>query len=129
MYPELNDTSNVMDHLRAVGEGIMAMSWINVEPQPAPFVVSMIEAAEFYSNRVIKEFKDKSVLLPARTVGCLRDPRAAELMAARFPAGFCTGTSGRWYGLARGLRSSGPWLRMSSSTTQRAWPGARKCAA
>lgn len=39
-----------------------ALGWITVEPKPVPFITDMIGAAEFYSNRVIKEFKEKYAL-------------------------------------------------------------------
>lgn len=47
------------NHLTAVGEGASAWGWVAVEPTPAPFVGDMKEGAQFYTNRVIKEFKDK----------------------------------------------------------------------
>ncbi|EDQ88543.1 uncharacterized protein MONBRDRAFT_32729 [Monosiga brevicollis MX1] len=46
-------------HLKAVSEGILAMSWINVEPKPAPFVTEMRDAADFYLVRVAKECPDE----------------------------------------------------------------------
>ncbi|CAO3663185.1 unnamed protein product [Umbelopsis ramanniana] len=47
------------NHLSTVAEGVPAFGWIAVEPTPAPYVQEMGNAAQFYSNRVVKEFKDK----------------------------------------------------------------------
>ena len=33
------------------------LSWVVVEPAPSPYVKEMLNAAVFYSNRVLKEFK------------------------------------------------------------------------
>lgn len=46
------------NHLSAVGEGAGAFGWVAVEPTPAPFVGEMKDSAQFYTNRVLKEFKD-----------------------------------------------------------------------
>ncbi|KAJ9124002.1 hypothetical protein QFC22_000794 [Naganishia vaughanmartiniae] len=46
------------NHFSAVCEGANAWGWIAVEPTPAPFVGDMKDSAQFYTNRVIKEFKD-----------------------------------------------------------------------
>ncbi|KAG2182162.1 hypothetical protein INT43_007089 [Umbelopsis isabellina] len=47
------------NHLSAVAEGIPAFGWIAVEPTPAPYIQEMGNAAQFYSNRVVKEYKEK----------------------------------------------------------------------
>ncbi|KAJ9126522.1 hypothetical protein QFC24_001549 [Naganishia onofrii] len=46
------------NHFSAVCEGVNAWGWVAVEPTPAPFVGDMKDSAQFYTNRVIKEFKD-----------------------------------------------------------------------
>ena len=50
-------------HLSAVSEGIPALGWVALPSGSpmAPFVKDMREAAEFWVNRVIKEYKDSSV--------------------------------------------------------------------
>lgn len=35
------------------------MGWIVVSPTPVPYVKEMSDAAQFYANRVLKEFKEK----------------------------------------------------------------------
>ncbi|TFK27388.1 hypothetical protein FA15DRAFT_666467 [Coprinopsis marcescibilis] len=45
-------------HLTFVSEGAPAIGWV-VSNTPVPYVSDMKESAEFYGNRVIKEYKDK----------------------------------------------------------------------
>ncbi|KAF8325999.1 adenylate cyclase associated N terminal-domain-containing protein [Cantharellus anzutake] len=47
------------NHLSTIADGIPAVGWVTVSPKPAPYVTEMKNAAQFYANRVIKEFKDK----------------------------------------------------------------------
>jgi adenylyl cyclase-associated protein len=54
-----NRTNPHFNHLSAVAEGIPCLGWVMVEPTPAPFILEMRDSAQFYSNRVLKEFKDK----------------------------------------------------------------------
>lgn len=42
-----------------MSEGIPAFGWILVSPTPAPHIKEMSDAAQFYSNRVLKDFKEK----------------------------------------------------------------------
>ncbi|CDW94625.1 hypothetical protein [Sporisorium scitamineum] len=46
------------NHLSTVSEGIPAVGWVAVEPKPGPYVGEMKDSAQFYANRVIKNFKD-----------------------------------------------------------------------
>nr|XP_019048563.1 adenylyl cyclase-associated protein [Kwoniella bestiolae CBS 10118]OCF27493.1 adenylyl cyclase-associated protein [Kwoniella bestiolae CBS 10118] len=43
-----------------LGEGVPAWGWVQVEPAPAPFVAEMKNAAQFWSDRVIKQYKDSN---------------------------------------------------------------------
>ena len=36
------------------------MGWVTVSPAPGPFVKEMNDAGMFYTNRVLKDWKDKS---------------------------------------------------------------------
>lgn len=56
---EKNRPSPFFNHLSAISEGIPALGWPTVEPAPAPFIEGLKDSAQFYSNRVLKEFKDK----------------------------------------------------------------------
>lgn len=58
-FRDKNRRSPLFNHLSTVSEGVPALGWVAVEPKPFPFVGEMRDAAQFYANRVIKEFKDK----------------------------------------------------------------------
>ncbi|KAI0792862.1 adenylate cyclase associated N terminal-domain-containing protein [Abortiporus biennis] len=47
------------NHLSLVAEGGSAVGWVTVTPKPGPYVKDIKESAEFYGNKVIKEFKEK----------------------------------------------------------------------
>ncbi|ORY50293.1 hypothetical protein BCR33DRAFT_694806 [Rhizoclosmatium globosum] len=51
--------SPLFNHLSLVSEGIPALGWVAVEPTPVPYIAEMKDAAQFYSNRVIKDYKEK----------------------------------------------------------------------
>ncbi|GAA93473.1 uncharacterized protein L969DRAFT_93445 [Mixia osmundae IAM 14324] len=46
------------NHLKMVEEGIPSLAWVTIVKTPAPFIKEMRDAAEFYTNRIIKEFKE-----------------------------------------------------------------------
>jgi len=50
---------DVFNHLSAISESIAALAWVAVKPAPAPHVKEMADAAQFYTNRILREFKDK----------------------------------------------------------------------
>jgi hypothetical protein len=52
-----------INQLKMVAEGAAALGWVTVEPKPAPYVKDTKESAEFYANRIIKEFKERWALL------------------------------------------------------------------
>lgn len=59
---ELRDksrTSKFFNNLSAVSEGIPALGWVLVEKTPGPHVGDMRGSSEFYSNRILKDFKGK----------------------------------------------------------------------
>ncbi len=58
-YTNKNRKSPLFNHLSAISEGIPAFGWILVSPTPAPHIKEMSDAAQFYANRVLKEFKEK----------------------------------------------------------------------
>lgn len=47
----------MFNHLSAVSESIPALGWIAVSPKPGPYVKEMNDAATFYTNRVLKDYK------------------------------------------------------------------------
>ncbi|OAD79696.1 hypothetical protein PHYBLDRAFT_157303 [Phycomyces blakesleeanus NRRL 1555(-)] len=56
---EKNRGSAMFNHLSTVAEGIPALGWFTCEPAPSPFIRDMKDAAQFYANRVAKEWKEK----------------------------------------------------------------------
>ncbi|XP_072304389.1 adenylyl cyclase-associated protein 1-like [Eucyclogobius newberryi] len=58
-FREANRTSPLFNHLSAVSESVGALGWIAVAPKPGPYVKEMNDAAMFYTNRVLKDYKEK----------------------------------------------------------------------
>ncbi|KAF9898376.1 hypothetical protein BX616_004113 [Lobosporangium transversale] len=54
-----NRSSPLLTHLTTVAEGIPALGWVAIEPKPAPYVGEMKDCAQFYVNRIVKEWKEK----------------------------------------------------------------------
>jgi len=52
-----DNRSKVANNLATVAEGIAALGWVLVTPTPGPFVNDIRPGSEFYSNRILKEFK------------------------------------------------------------------------
>lgn len=59
-YRERHRSSSFFNHLSAISESISALGWVTVSPAPAPFVKEMNDAGQFYTNRVLKEWKEKN---------------------------------------------------------------------
>lgn len=48
------------NHLSAISESICALGWVSVAPTPAPYIEdSGVNATQFYTNRILKDFRDK----------------------------------------------------------------------
>lgn len=58
-YREKHRSSSLFNHLSAVSESIAALGWVAISPAPAPYVKEMNDAGQFYTNRVLKEWKEK----------------------------------------------------------------------
>jgi len=58
-HKETNRRSEMFHHLSALSESIPALGWVRVAPTPAPFVKEMKDAGMFYTNRVLKDWKEK----------------------------------------------------------------------
>ncbi|XP_054266210.1 adenylyl cyclase-associated protein 1-like isoform X2 [Macrosteles quadrilineatus] len=56
---EKNRTSQYFNHLSAISESIPALGWVTVSPAPAPYIKEMNDAGQFYTNRVLKDWKQK----------------------------------------------------------------------
>lgn len=58
-FREKNRASTFFNHLSAISESIPALGWVAVSPTPAPYVKEMNDAGQFYTNRVLKDWKEK----------------------------------------------------------------------
>ncbi|XP_037816486.1 adenylyl cyclase-associated protein 1 isoform X2 [Lucilia sericata] len=58
-FREKNRASQFFNHLSAISESIPALGWVCVSPTPGPHVKEMNDAGQFYTNRVLKEWKEK----------------------------------------------------------------------
>lgn len=56
---DANRGSSDFNQLSAVSEGIMVLAWVTVASRPFKQVEESLGAAQFFGNRVLKEFKDK----------------------------------------------------------------------
>lgn len=45
--------------LSAVADGIMVLAWVTVDHRPHTHVDDCLGSAQFFGNRVLKEYKDK----------------------------------------------------------------------
>jgi adenylyl cyclase-associated protein len=57
-FKDSHRSSSYFNHLSAVAESVAALGWINT-PGPAPYIKEMQDAGQFFTNRVIKEYKEK----------------------------------------------------------------------
>ena len=55
-----NRGSSFSNHLAAVSDGIPMLGWVTVDPKPHDYVKETLDSAQFYGNRVVKEYKEKS---------------------------------------------------------------------
>lgn len=58
-FREKNRSSPFFNHLSAISESIPALGWVCVAPTPGPHVKEMNDAGQFYTNRVLKDWKEK----------------------------------------------------------------------
>ncbi|XP_005797413.1 adenylyl cyclase-associated protein 2 [Xiphophorus maculatus] len=57
-FRERNRGSSLFNHLSAVSESIPALGWVAVSQKPGQYVKEMNDAATFYTNRVLKDYKE-----------------------------------------------------------------------
>ncbi|CAK9801922.1 Adenylyl cyclase-associated protein 1, partial [Anthophora quadrimaculata] len=58
-FREKSRGSQFFNHLSAISESTPALGWVVVTPTPAPYIKEMNDAGQFYTNRVLKEWKEK----------------------------------------------------------------------
>jgi len=54
-----NRSSKFPNHLATISEGIAALGWVVIDKTPGPHIGDMRGGSEFYSNRILKDFKGK----------------------------------------------------------------------
>lgn len=87
---EIKDSNRgdaLSNHLSAVADGIMVLGWVAVENRPFKHVDEFLGSAQFFGNKVLKEYKEKygtfSTIIPScralLTCSCChRDPKHIE---------------------------------------------------
>ncbi|XP_021947960.1 adenylyl cyclase-associated protein 1 isoform X2 [Folsomia candida] len=58
-FRESRRSSPVFNHLSGISESIPALAWVTIAPTPGPHIKEMNDAGQFYTNRVLKDFKEK----------------------------------------------------------------------
>ncbi|XP_053718411.1 adenylyl cyclase-associated protein 1 [Synchiropus splendidus] len=58
-FRESRRASQFFNHLSTVSESVPAFGWVTMSPKPGPYVKEMQDAGMFYSNRVLKDYKEK----------------------------------------------------------------------
>ena len=58
-----NRGNELSNHLSAVADGIMVLGWVAVENRPSKHVDEFLGSAQFFGNKVLKEYKEKYGLL------------------------------------------------------------------
>jgi len=58
-FREKNRKSKQGNHLAAVSDGIAAFGWVAIAPTPVPYIKDMVPSAQFYTNKILVEFKGK----------------------------------------------------------------------
>lgn len=56
---DANRQSEFYNHLSAVAEGALVLAWVTVDNRPWKHVEESLGSAQFFGNRVLKEFKEK----------------------------------------------------------------------
>jgi adenylyl cyclase-associated protein len=55
---EANRASPFFNHLSCVSEGVSVVVWVTVDPKPANYVKESLPSAQFYGNRVLKDYRN-----------------------------------------------------------------------
>jgi len=58
-FKEKNKFSKNSTHLNTVASGVQALEWVVISPTPLPHVKEIIGSSEFYSNKLLRDFKGK----------------------------------------------------------------------
>lgn len=133
-FREKKRTSPHFNHLSAISESIPALGWVTIvtistslftiwickrllikismisqSPAPGPYVKEMNDAGQFYTNRVLKDFKEKYKIL----FNFLHDPFNHNSFFF-----YLIGIRRMWNGSERGSKSSSSCRPSSRNTTR-----------
>lgn len=61
-----NRASPFKDHLNMVAEGMGGLQWVVFEGKPADYVAEILGGVQLFGNRVLKEYKEKSITTAPR---------------------------------------------------------------
>ncbi len=56
---DANRGSPTFNNLSTVSESIAVLAWVTVDPKPHKHVEESLGSAQYWGNRVLKEYKDK----------------------------------------------------------------------
>ncbi|XP_047144951.1 adenylyl cyclase-associated protein isoform X1 [Hydra vulgaris] len=57
-FREKNRSSKQFNHLSAISEGLPFLGWVGVAPKPVLYIQQMEESAQFYTNKLLKDFRE-----------------------------------------------------------------------
>jgi adenylyl cyclase-associated protein len=55
---DANRGKPTFNHLSTVSESISVLAWVTVEPKPHKHVEESLGSAQYWGNRILKEYKD-----------------------------------------------------------------------
>lgn len=56
---DANRGKPTFNHLSTVSESISVLAWVTVEPKPHKHVEESVGSAQYWGNRILREYKDK----------------------------------------------------------------------
>lgn len=56
---DANRGDALSNHLSAVADGIMVLGWVSFENRPSKHVDESLGSAQFFGNKVLKEYREK----------------------------------------------------------------------
>lgn len=71
-YRDKRRSSKLFNHFSAISEGAPMLGWVTVPNKPAPYVKDMVGSAMFYTNRVLKEYRETEPIHVEWTKGLIK---------------------------------------------------------
>lgn len=94
-FKEAQRGPQLIAHVTALAEAAPAMGWLAVEPTPGPYLKEMIGAAQFWTNKILKEWKgkeggEKHLTFVSALIDLLQDVRSPLPPLSPSPAHSCS---------------------------------------